>query len=181
MSRIGNQQITIKDNVTVTQDGNQVTVKGPLGELKETLPKEIKITQEGGVLVFKRPSDVPAIKALHGLTRALVNNLIEGVTVGYSKNLEMVGTGYRVSKAGESLTLSVGLSHPVEIKAVPGITFEVEGNNKITVKGINKQQVGQVAANIRAVRPPEPYKGKGIRYEGEVVRRKAGKAAKTAA
>jgi len=181
MSRIGNQPIIIPDSVTVTQEGNSVTVKGPQGELTQGLPKQIKIEIKDKELTFSRPTDTPEIKSLHGLTRALVNNMITGVTQGYSKELEMVGTGYRVAKSGDKLTLSVGYSHPIEFTPNSGISFEVEGNNKITIKGIDKQLVGQVAANIRAVRPPEPYKGKGIRYVGEQVRRKAGKAAKAAA
>lgn len=181
MSRIGNQLITIPANVTLTITDNTVVAKGPLGELTQELPKKIKLEQKDQALIFIRPDDIPATKALHGLSRALINNLIIGVTEGFAKNLEMVGTGYRVSKQGEKLVLQVGLSHNVEIDPVPGITYEVEGNNKITIKGIDKHLVGQTAANIRAIRPPEPYKGKGIRYQDEVVRRKAGKAAKAAA
>ncbi len=181
MSRIGNQSIIIPASVTIDITGQDVSVKGPLGELKATLPKEIKLEHRQDQLLFTRPSDIPSVKALHGLSRSLINNLIIGVTEGFSKNLEMVGTGYRVAKSGDKLVLSVGYSHPVEINAVPGVSLDIEGNNKIIVKGIDKQLVGQIAANIRAVRSPEPYKGKGIRYTGETVRRKPGKAAKTAA
>lgn len=180
MSRIGNAPITIPDSVTVTTSPDKVEVKGPLGTLEQVVSHKIAIKQEGAVLSFSRRSNNPDVRALHGLTRSLVNNMIEGVTKGFEKNLEFVGTGYRVTKAGNDLSLTVGFSHPVEIKAVEGITFDVQGNDKITVKGIDKQLVGQVSANIRSVRPPEPYKGKGIRYQGELVRRKAGKAAKAA-
>jgi large subunit ribosomal protein L6 len=181
MSRIGSQPIAIPENTTVTLSDNIVTVKGPLGELTKDLPKRIKVEIKDKIITFTRPNDNPKVKALHGLTRALVNNLIEGVNKGFEKKLEMVGTGYRVTKNGEGLTLTVGYSHPVEVEPTPGVTLEVEGNNKITIKGIDKHLVGQTAANIRAIKTPEPYKGKGIRYEGEVVRRKAGKAAKAVA
>lgn len=181
MSRIGNTPVTIPEGVTVNLDGHTLTVKGPKGELTDTLPRNIKINIENSSITFTRPNNTPDNKALHGLVRSLVANMVEGVTEGFSRTLEMVGTGYRVSKQGNGLQVTVGLSHPVDIEAVEGVTLEAEGNNIIHVKGINKQVVGQVAANIRKIRPPEPYKGKGIRYQGEHVRRKAGKAAKAAA
>ncbi len=181
MSRIGNNPITLPDSVTVSVDGPRVEVKGPMGTLNHVLPREVKMEMEDKVLSFKRTSNIPAHRALHGLTRALLANMIEGVTKGFEKRLEMVGTGYRVSKTGNGINLSVGLSHSVDFQAENGVTLEVEGNNKIIVRGIDKYLVGQAAANIRKVRKPEPYKGKGIRYEGEVVRRKAGKAAKVGA
>jgi large subunit ribosomal protein L6 len=181
MSRIGNQPITLPSNVNFTLEGKKVTVSGPLGTLTQEMSNRIIISQDGQVLVFKRKSNAPVDRAAHGLVRALVNNMVEGVTKGFQKNLELVGTGYRVTKVGSDLSLTVGFSHPVVIKPEPGITLDVEGNNKIFVKGIDKHMVGQIASNIRKVHPPEPYKGKGVRYEGEVVRRKAGKAAKAGA
>jgi large subunit ribosomal protein L6 len=181
MSRIGKAPITLPDAVTLVQDGDLLTVSGPLGQLSWHLPRQIKLKTEDKVLNFTRQGNLPAHRALHGLSRATVNNLVEGVTKGFTKHLEMVGTGYRVAKQGAGLSVSVGYSHPVEVTPPDGITLEIEGNNKIIVKGINKELVGQTAANIRKIRPPEPYKGKGIRYEGEYVRRKAGKAAKAAA
>ncbi len=181
MSRIGNASITLPDSVTLTVDHHALKMTGPLGELSWNLPTPIKLTQEDKVLSFTRKSNLPAYRALHGLSRATINNLVEGVTKGFTKNLEMIGTGYRVARSGQGLTISVGFSHPVEVAAPDGIEFTVEGNNKIKVYGINKELVGQTAANIRKIRPPEPYKGKGIRYEGEFVRRKAGKAAKVGA
>lgn len=181
MSRIGNQPIQLPDNVEFNLDNRLATVKGPLGILTAELPREIKVELADGQITLKRSNNSPKHKALHGLTRALIANLIIGVTQGYEKNLELVGTGYRASKSGSNLVFSVGLSHPVEFTPPTGVEFNVEDNTKISVKGIDKQLVGQVAANIRKIRPPEPYKGKGIRYQGEVVRRKAGKAAKAAA
>jgi large subunit ribosomal protein L6 len=167
MSRVGKQPISVASQVNVAIDGSHVTVKGPRGELARDLPGEIAIVQEDGRLVLTRPSDEPRVKALHGLTRTLVANMVEGVT-----------NGYRVQQQGPKIVLQVGYSHPVEVDPPEGITFAVEGNNRIHVQGIDKQQVGQIAANIRLIRKPEPYKGKGVRYQGEVVRRKAGKAGK---
>ncbi len=181
MSRIGTQPIHIPDSVTVSVEGQLITVKGPLGQLSQVIPQSIKPTYKDNQITFTRSANTPEIKSLHGLARALVNNLITGVTQGFTKELELVGTGYRVAKAGDKISLSVGYSHPIEVEPTPGVNLEIEGNNKIIIKGIDKQLVGQLAANIRAIRPPEPYKGKGIRYSGEVVRRKAGKAAKATA
>jgi len=179
MSRIGKLPVSIPDGVTITvADGNVVTVKGPKGTLTETLSPEMQIEQNAGVLTVKRPSDDKRHRSLHGLTRTLINNMVLGTTKGFEKKLEIVGVGYRAQVQGTKLVLSVGYSHPVEIKAPEGITFESPAPTKITVKGADKQQVGQIAANIRAVRPPEPYKGKGIRYENETVRRKEGKTGK---
>lgn len=181
MSRIGNQPIHLPQGVTFVLTDNTMEVTGPLGKLTQTLPSGVKVVQEDQKLTFTRQDHTPAQRALHGLARALANNMVEGVTKGFTKTLELVGTGYRVAAAGEGLTLNLGLSHPVDVAATPGVTMTVEGNNKIHIKGIDKAIVGQVAANIRKVRPPEPYKGKGIRYQDEVVRRKAGKAAKATA
>ena len=176
MSRIGNKPITIPAGVEVKQDGNKFTVKGPKGQLERELSSEIKVNIDGNEITFERSSNLPNIRALHGTTRANLNNMIVGVSEGFSKGLELVGVGYRVQANGKGLTLSLGYSHPVEIEAVEGITFKVEGNTKISVEGIDKQLVGQVAANIRAKRPPEPYKGKGVKYAAdEVIRRKEGK------
>lgn len=181
MSLIGTTPLALPDNVNLTVDGPRLQIQGPLGTLTHRLPREIKMIQTDRVLTFERKSNLPAHRALHGLTRALVANMVEGVTKGFEKRLELVGTGYRVSQAGDKLNITAGFSHPVEVTASSGVSFTTEGNNKITVKGIDKYAVGQAAANIRKIRPPEPYKGKGIRYEGEVVRRKAGKAAKVGA
>lgn len=181
MSRIGNQPITIPSGVTFTVEGSTVTVAGPKGTLTQTMPREIKITEKDGVIEFTRPSEVPSVKALHGLVRSLVNNMIVGVTEGYVKHLELVGTGYRVAAEGSTIVLSLGLSHPVKFEPVQGISFKVEGNNHIIITGIDKQLVGQVAANIRATRKPDAYKGKGVRYQGEVVKLKPGKSAKAGA
>ena len=167
MSRIGNKPITIPAGVEVKQDGHTFTVKGPKGQLVRELSSEIKVNIDGNEITFERPNDLPSIRALHGTTRANLNNMIVGVSEGFSKGLELVGVGYRVQASGKGLTLSLGYSHPVEIEAVDGITFKVEG--------IDKQLVGQVAANIRAKRAPEPYKGKGVKYADEVIRRKEGK------
>ena len=175
MSRIGKKPITIPAGVEVKQDGNIVTVKGPKGELTRELSSEIKVNIEGTEITFERPNDLPSIRALHGTTRANVNNMVTGVSEGFIIRLELVGVGYRVQATGKGLTLALGSSHPVEIQPVEGITFKVEGNTKISVEGIDKQLVGQVAANIRAKRPPEPYKGKGIKYAHETIRRKEGK------
>ncbi len=181
MSRIGNASITLPDNVNINVDAHRVEITGPLGTLHYILPREVKLKQEDKVLSFTRTSNIPAHRALHGLTRALIANMVQGVTKGFEKRLEMVGTGYRVTKSGNDLSVSVGYSHPVDFQAPAGITLEVEGNTKIIVKGIDKYLVGQTAANIRKIRKPEPYKGKGIRIEGEYIRRKAGKAAKVGA
>ncbi len=178
MSRIGRQPIPLASGVTVQLQGNQVTVKGPKGQLQRALPEEISVEQQDGTLLVTRPDDEPRHRALHGLSRTLVANMVTGVSTGFTKVLEIQGVGYRVAQQGQTLTLALGFSHPVEITPPQGITFGVEGNNRIRVEGIDKELVGQVAANIRAIRKPEPYKGKGIRYQGENVRRKAGKAGK---
>lgn len=178
MSRIGRLPIQIPAGVEVKIDGADVAVKGPKGELALTIASPIEASVEDGQVLVTRPNDERESRSLHGLTRTLIFNNIVGVTDGYKKSLEVVGTGYRVQAKGNSLEFALGFSHPVSFDAPEGITFAVEGQNKITVSGINKQQVGETAANIRKIRPPEPYKGKGIRYEGEQVRRKAGKAGK---
>ncbi|MCL1878818.1 MAG: 50S ribosomal protein L6 [Defluviitaleaceae bacterium] len=179
MSRIGKLPITIPSGVTITiAADNEVTVKGPKGTLSRKLSPDMTIAQEEGKLTVTRPNDLKRFKALHGLTRTLINNMVIGVTEGYVKKLDIIGTGYRAAKAGNKLTLNLGYSHPVEMIDPDGVLSEVEGANKITVSGIDKEKVGQYAANIREKRSPEPYKGKGIRYENEYVRRKAGKAGK---
>lgn len=179
MSRIGKLPVKIEAGVTITvDDSNVVTVKGPKGTLSQQMHPDMLIEQDNGVLTVKRPSDDKAHRALHGLTRSLIHNMVVGVTSGFEKKLEIVGTGYRAQLQGKNLVLNMGYSHPVEMVPPEGITFEVPAPNKISVKGIDKQAVGQVAANVREVRSPEPYKGKGIRYEGEVVLRKEGKAGK---
>ncbi len=180
MSRIGQKPIQLPDSVTFhfSPQERLVTLKGPLGELQHRLPHQINLEHQNNTLIITRRTHSKTAKSLHGLTRALLANMVTGVTQGYQKTLELVGTGYRVAKQGNKLVISVGYSHPVEYPQPEGITLEVEGNNIIKVKGIDKQLVGQVAAEIRAIRKPEPYKGKGIRYQGEQVRRKAGKAAK---
>jgi len=175
MSRIGRKPITIPAGVEIKQNGNKYTVKGPKGQLERELSSEIKVNIKDGEITFERPNDLPHIRALHGTTRANLNNMVMGVSEGFAIRLELVGVGYRVQANGKGLTLALGYSHPVEIEAVDGITFKVEGNTKITVEGIDKQLVGQIAANIRAKRPPEPYKGKGVKYADEVIRRKEGK------
>jgi large subunit ribosomal protein L6 len=177
MSRIGKQPIEIPDGVNVAVDPGRVTVNGPLGELTQRLPVRIKVEKEDGQLVVKRPTERGDDRALHGLTRSLVANMVEGVTRGFQKRLQIQGVGYRAALRGTALELNVGFSHSVVIEAPAGITFEVPVPTEILVKGIDKQQVGEIAAEVRAVRPPEPYKGKGIRYEGEYVRRKVGKRA----
>ena len=180
MSRIGKLPITIPGGVTITVgDDNTVTVKGPKGQLSEKISSSIEIKEENAVLTVKRPSDSKEHRSLHGLSRTLINNMVVGTTAGFQKNLDIVGTGYKAQKQGNKLVLNVGYSHPVEFVEPDGITFEVPAPNKVIVKGINKQQVGQIAADIRAVREPEPYKGKGIKYDYEVVRRKEGKTGKT--
>jgi large subunit ribosomal protein L6 len=177
MSRIGKQPIEIPDGVNVAVDPGRVTVNGPLGELTQMVPARILIEKEDGQLVVKRPTERGDDRALHGLTRSLVANMVEGVTNGFEKRLEIQGVGYRASLRGTALELNVGFSHPVVMDAPAGITFEVPTQNEIVIKGIDKQQVGEIAAEVRDVRPPEPYKGKGIRYRGEYVRRKVGKRA----
>jgi large subunit ribosomal protein L6 len=179
MSRIGKAPIPVPTGVDVTLADRNVTVKGPKGTLARRLPPDITVRQDGDLLVVERPDDEREHRALHGLTRSLVNNMVVGVTDGFSKDLEIVGVGYRAIAQGPSrLELALGFSHPVVVEAPEGVTFEVPAPTRITVRGIDKEIVGQVAANIRKVRKPEPYKGKGVRYAGEVVRRKAGKAAK---
>ena len=177
MSRIGKQPIEIPDGVNVAVDPGRVTVNGPLGELTQNVPARILIEKEDGQLLVKRPTERGDDRALHGLTRSLVANMVEGVTNGFEKRLEIQGVGYRAALRGTDLELNVGYSHSVVIDAPAGITFEVPVQNEIVVKGIDKQQVGEIAAEVRDVRPPEPYKGKGIRYRGEYVRRKVGKRA----
>jgi large subunit ribosomal protein L6 len=178
MSRIGRLPIDIPAGVDVRIDGQAVSVKGPKGELALTVAAPIEVKLEENQVLVTRPDDERNSRSLHGLTRTLIANQIIGVTQGYSKALEIVGTGYRVAQKGSSLELALGFSHPVVVEPPAGITLTVEGNNKITVAGIDKQAVGETAANIRKIKKPEPYKGKGIRYAGEVVRRKAGKAGK---
>lgn len=179
MSRIGNKPITIPKEVKVTILKDKLIVTGPKGELSQTLPNQkLSIKTDNDQLLVTRKDNQRQTKAFHGMIRSLVFNMVIGVTEGYEKRLELVGTGYRVKKEGDKLTITVGYSHPVEVTSKADISLEVEGNNKIIIRGINKQKVGQTAAEIRAIRKPEPYKGKGIRYQGEIVRRKAGKAAK---
>lgn len=177
MSRIGKRPIEVPAGVTVTVDPGRVTVNGPKGELRQVVPLRITIAQEEGTIVVTRPTERGEDRALHGLTRTLVANMVDGVTNGFEKRLELQGVGYRASLHGADLELLVGYSHPVQIKPRQGIEFEVPTQTQIIVRGIDKQLVGQTAAEIRKVRPPEPYKGKGIRYEGEYVRRKVGKRA----
>jgi large subunit ribosomal protein L6 len=178
MSRIGRLPIDIPTGVDVTVDGLAVTVKGPKGELALTVASPIEVKVEDNQVLVTRPDDERESRSLHGLTRSLIANQIIGVTQGYTKGLEIVGTGYRVAQKGSSVEFALGFSHPVTVEPPAGITLTVEGNNKITVAGIDKQAVGETAANIRKIKKPEPYKGKGIRYAGEVVRRKAGKSGK---
>lgn len=180
MSRIGKKLVQIPQGVTVTVQPNEIVVKGPKGELKESMQPGVLVAIEGDQVKVTRTNDEKPTKSAHGLVRSLILNMIKGVTEGFEIHLEMVGTGYRAALQGNKLVLSVGFSHPVDIMQPDGVTFTLEGNNKITIKGISKHDVGQIAANIRMVRPPEPYKGKGIRYSDEVVRRKAGKAVKAA-
>jgi large subunit ribosomal protein L6 len=178
MSRIGRLPIDLPSGVDVKIDGSSVSVKGPKGELSLVVASPIQVAIEDGQLLVTRPDDERASRSLHGLTRTLLANQIIGVTEGYKKGLEVVGTGYRVAAKGESLEFALGYSHSITVDPPAGISFTVEGNNKVTVNGIDKQAVGEVAANIRKLRKPEPYKGKGVRYAGEVVRRKAGKSGK---
>ncbi|EOD01005.1 50S ribosomal protein L6 [Caldisalinibacter kiritimatiensis] len=179
MSRIGLKPINIPDGVDIKlDDNNYIVVKGPMGQLEQQLSRDMIIEMEENVMTVKRPTENKKHKSLHGLTRTLISNMIEGVTKGYTKTLEIVGVGYRAQKQGKKLVLNLGFSHPVEMEDPEGIETEVPSNTKIIVKGIDKQKVGNYAAVIRELRKPEPFKGKGIRYEGEVVRRKEGKAAK---
>ncbi len=178
MSRVGKKPVPLPSGVQVTLDGQSVRVRGPQGELSHEVHPAIRVAQEDGALRVERPSDEPRHRALHGLTRALLQNMVTGVTEGYRRTLEITGTGYRAQLQGESLTLNVGFSHPVELDPLPGVSFELETPTRVHVSGIDKQAVGQQAALVRRVRPPEPYRGKGIRYQGEVVRLRAGKAKK---
>ncbi|MFX3674642.1 MAG: 50S ribosomal protein L6 [Paenisporosarcina sp.] len=179
MSRVGKKPIEVPADVTITIGANNdVTVKGPKGELTRTFNADIKIEQEEKVVTLTRPSESKDHRTIHGTTRALLANMVEGVSKGFERSLELVGVGYRASLQGEKLVLNVGFSHPVEFTPEEGLVVEVPTNTKIIIKGINKERVGALASNIRQVRPPEPYKGKGIRYEGEVVRRKEGKTGK---
>jgi len=178
MSRIGRLPITVPAGVEVTLDGRIITVTGPKGTLTRQLPPRIEIARDGDVINVTRPTENKLDKSLHGLTRTLVNNMVVGVTTGYRKSLEIIGVGYRAQKVGDNLTLALGYSHPIEMVPPAGISFELETPLKLSVVGIDKELVGQMAAKIRATRKPEPYKGKGVRYAGEKVRRKAGKAGK---
>jgi large subunit ribosomal protein L6 len=179
MSRIGRRPISVPGGVELTlTDDNFVTVKGPRGTMSRAFSPDLQFTNESGVITIERPSDHRNHRSLHGLSRTLLSNMVTGVTTGFTKNLDMTGVGYRATMDGKTLVLNVGYSHPVRIVPVDGITFAVEGVNRISVSGFDKQVVGEEAARIRRVRPPEPYKGKGIRYEGEVIRRKAGKTGK---
>jgi large subunit ribosomal protein L6 len=176
VSRIGKMPISLPKGVEISVDENLVTVKGPKGSLTQRIPEGISLVQEEEQLLVQRPSDNKNDRAFHGLSRALVANMVEGVTNGFERRLELVGVGYRAQMQGKKLVISIGFSHPVEMDPPDGIEFEVPAPTRITVKGIDKQLVGNTAANIRAIRKPEPYKGKGIKYENEVIRRKAGKA-----
>jgi large subunit ribosomal protein L6 len=177
MSRIGKRPIEVPAGVTFSVDPGRVMVNGPLGTLQQQVPQRMKIEQDNGSITVTRPTERGDDRALHGLTRSLIANMVEGVTKGFEKRLELQGVGYRAAMQGADLRLDVGYSHPVVMKARQGITFEVPTPTEIVVKGVDKQQVGQTAAEVRSVRPPEPYKGKGIRYRGEYVRRKVGKRA----
>ena len=178
MSRIGNKIVVLPAGVEIKQDGNDITVKGPKGELKRTFSSDIKMIIEGNEVTFTRPNDSKEMKTIHGTTRANFNNMVVGVSEGFQKALELIGVGYRAQLQGKKLVLNVGYSHPVEIEAPAGIEIEVPSNTSVIIKGSDKEVVGELAANIRGVRPPEPYKGKGIRYVGEFVRRKEGKTGK---
>jgi large subunit ribosomal protein L6 len=178
MSRIGKLPIPVPSGVDVAIDGRTVTVNGPKGSLSHTVAEPITVAQEDGTISVGRPDDERLSKALHGLSRTLIANMVTGVTAGYSKTLEIVGTGYRVTAKGSDLEFALGFSHPVVVTPPEGITFRVERPTQFVVEGIDKQKVGEVAANIRKLRKPDPYKGKGVRYQGEVIRRKAGKAGK---
>ena len=178
MSRIGRLPIAVPSGVDVTIAGRELTVKGPKGTLSRTLHPDMQVSQEDGTIVVARPTEQKTHKQLHGLTRTLVNNMVVGVTDGYRKSLEITGVGYRAAKVGEKLQLNLGYSHPIEIAPPQGISFEVENPTHLAVVGIDKELVGQIAAQVRSTRKPEPYKGKGVRYAGEYIRRKAGKAGK---
>ena len=178
MSRIGRMPVTIPSGVNVTIDGREVTVTGPKGRLSLEVKEPIEVSQSDGVVTVTRPNDEGSVRALHGLSRTLVANMVTGVTEGYRKTLEIVGVGYRVQARGENLEFSLGFSHPVTVSPPEGITLRVETPTRLVVEGIDKQQVGEVAANIRKLRKPDPYKGKGLRYQGEQIRRKVGKAGK---
>ena len=178
MSRIGNAPITVPDDVEVKIDGNKVTVKGPKGTLEREIHKNISIAMENNVITFKRPDDEPVNRSLHGLTRTLINNMIHGVKEEYTRELQINGVGYRAAKQGNKLVMNLGYSHPVEMEQPEGITFDVPNPNTIIVRGIDKEKVGQTAAVIRTKRPPEVYRGKGIKYAEEVIRRREGKAGK---
>ena len=178
MSRIGNKVITVPAGVEVSIVDNFATVKGPKGELKQQFDKDMTFNIEGSEITVVRPSDSKRHRTVHGTTRAILANMVEGVSTGFKKELELIGVGYRAQMQGKKLILSVGYSHPVEFEEIEGIKLGVEGNTKVSIEGINKEVVGQYAAKVRAVRPPEPYKGKGIRYVGEYVRRKEGKTGK---
>lgn len=178
MSRIGKRPIAIPDKVSVTINGQQVTVKGPKGQLERELPPQVTVAQEGNEVIVKRINESRLARQRHGLSRTLVANMVDGVSKGFEKRLQIQGVGYRAQVQGRNLTLNVGYSHPVEIKPPEGVQVAVEKNTEVIVSGINKEEVGNTAAKIRDVRPPEPYKGKGIRYANEMVRRKAGKAGK---
>ena len=182
MSRVGKQPIELPEKVEVDIRGSKVTVKGPKGDLHRSFHPDMEIKLQDGILLVERPTDQRGHRALHGLTRALLANMVQGVSEGYSKALEIVGTGYRAEKQGEDLILYLGYSHPIDFPAPAGISFEVpRGGRDVTVQGIDKELVGEIAARIRRQRPPEPYKGKGVRYQGEYVRRKAGKAGRVGA
>lgn len=178
MSRIGKRPITVPNKVTVTINGSNVAVKGPKGELTRVLPAAVSVEQEGETILVKRRDESRASRQMHGLSRTLVANMVEGVSQGFQRRLEIQGVGYRAQVQGRNLTLNVGYSHPVQIEPPEGVQIAVENNTNVIVSGYNKEEVGNTAAKIRAVRPPEPYKGKGIRYAGEMVRRKAGKTGK---
>ena len=175
MSRIGKLPIPVPSGVTVKVEQNHVTVEGPKGQLERTLPAEITVKQVDGQLIFERPDDGYRNRAMHGLVRSLVNNMVTGVNTGFVKNLELVGVGYRVAKQGDELVLSLGFSHPIRFKPPQGVTIDVQDPTKFSVSGISIEDVGQVAANLRGLRPPEPYKGKGVRYSGEKITLKEGK------
>ena len=178
MSRIGRMPVVVPGGVDVTINGRQVHVKGPKGELSLEIPAPIEVAQADGAINVSRPSDEGEVRALHGLSRSLIANMVTGVTDGYSKTMEIVGVGYRVQAKGRDLEFALGFSHPVPVNAPDGITFRVETPTRFVVEGIDKQQVGEVAANIRKLRKPDPYKGKGVKYQGEQIRRKVGKAGK---
>ena len=177
MSRIGKQPVEVPKGVEVTLQGNTVRVKGPKGDLSMNVHPEIEVRMEDGAVIVDRPSDVPKHRSLHGLTRALIGNMVSGVSEGYQKGLEIVGVGYKAEKSGQGIKIVVGYSHPVQYDAPAGIMIDTPTPTTVVISGADKQMVGQVASEIRAVRPPEPYKGKGIRYQGEQIRRKAGKTA----